>query len=259
MHALFAGALARQHVIDLPTDEASAARMGEVLARNKDIAAVLVEPMLQGAAGMRMHDAATLKRIRRLCDAHGVLLIFDEIFTGFGRLGAMFAADLSGVAPDIMTLGKALTGGVAPLAATVASGRVYAAFHSDDAGKALMHGPTYTGHALGCAAANASLDLFERNDRMAQVKAIEARLKADLLPLRDAPGVADARVLGSVGAVEMTDAFDVDRLRAWFIERGVFIRPLGRVIYLSPAYTIADDDLARLTAAVRKAVGALPV
>jgi adenosylmethionine-8-amino-7-oxononanoate aminotransferase len=259
MHALFAGALARQHVIDLPTDEASAARMDEVLARNKDIAAVLVEPMLQGAAGMRMHDAATLKRIRRLCDAHGVLLIFDEIFTGFGRLGAMFAADLSGVAPDIMTLGKALTGGVAPLAATVASGRVYAAFHSDDAGKALMHGPTYTGHALGCAAANASLDLFERNDRMAQVKAIEARLKADLLPLRDAPGVADARVLGSVGAVEMTDAFDVDRLRAWFIERGVFIRPLGRVIYLSPAYTIADDDLARLTAAVRKAVGALPV
>jgi adenosylmethionine-8-amino-7-oxononanoate aminotransferase len=259
MHALFAGALARQHVIDLPTDEASAARMGEVLARNKDIAAVLVEPMLQGAAGMRMHDAATLKRIRRLCDAHGVLLIFDEIFTGFGRLGAMFAADLSGVAPDIMTLGKALTGGVAPLAATVASGRVYAAFHSDDAGKALMHGPTYTGHALGCAAANASLDLFERNDRMAQVKAIEARLKADLLPLRDAPGVADARVLGSVGAVEMADAFDVDRLRAWFIERGVFIRPLGRVIYLSPAYTIADDDLARLTAAVRKAVGALPV
>jgi adenosylmethionine-8-amino-7-oxononanoate aminotransferase len=259
MHALFAGALARQHVIDLPTDEASAARMGEVLARNKDIAAVLVEPMLQGAAGMRMHDAATLKRIRRLCDAHGVLLIFDEIFTGFGRVGAMFAADLSGVAPDIMTLGKALTGGVAPLAATVASGRVYAAFHSDDAGKALMHGPTYTGHALGCAAANASLDLFERNDRMAQVKAIEARLKADLLPLRDAPGVADARVLGSVGAVEMTDAFDVDRLRAWFIERGVFIRPLGRVIYLSPAYTIADDDLARLTAAVRKAVGALPV
>jgi adenosylmethionine-8-amino-7-oxononanoate aminotransferase len=259
MHALFAGALARQHVIDLPTDEASAARMGEVLARNKDIAAVLVEPMLQGAAGMRMHDAATLKRIRRLCDAHGVLLIFDEIFTGFGRLGAMFAADLSGVAPDIMTLGKALTGGVAPLAATVASGRVYAAFHSDDAGKALMHGPTYTGHALGCAAANASLDLFERNDRMAQVKAIEARLKADLLPLRDAPGVADARVLGSVGAVEMADAFDVDRLRAWFIERGVFIRPLGRVIYLSPAYTIADDDLAQLTAAVRKAVGALPV
>jgi adenosylmethionine-8-amino-7-oxononanoate aminotransferase len=259
MHALFAGALARQHVIDLPTDEASAARMGEVLARNKDIAAVLVEPMLQGAAGMRMHDAATLKRIRLLCDAHGVLLIFDEIFTGFGRLGAMFAADLSGVAPDIMTLGKALTGGVAPLAATVASGRVYAAFHSDDAGKALMHGPTYTGHALGCAAANASLDLFERNDRMAQVKAIEARLKADLLPLRDAPGVADARVLGSVGAVEMADAFDVDRLRAWFIERGVFIRPLGRVIYLSPAYTIADDDLAQLTAAVRKAVGALPV
>jgi adenosylmethionine-8-amino-7-oxononanoate aminotransferase len=259
MHSLFAGALAEQHVVDLPRDAASVARLDEVLARNRDIAAVIVEPMLQGAAGMRMHDAATLRRIRELCDAHGVLLIFDEIFTGFGRLGAMFAADLAGVSPDIITLGKALTGGVAPLAATVASGRVYQAFHSDDADKALMHGPTYTGHALGCAAANASLDLFAREDRMGQVKAIEARLKAGLASLREAPGVADVRVLGSVGAVEMTAAFDVNALRAWFVERGVFIRPLGRVIYLAPAYTIGAEDLARLTDEIRNAVGALPV
>jgi adenosylmethionine-8-amino-7-oxononanoate aminotransferase len=254
MHALFAGALARQHVVDLPTDEESAARLEQVLARNTDIAAVIVEPMLQGAAGMRMHDAATLRRIRDLCDAHNALLIFDEIFTGFGRLGAMFAADLAGVTPDIVTLGKALTGGVAPLAATVASGRVYAAFHSDDAGKALMHGPTYTGHALGCAAANASLDLFEQHGRLGQVAAIEAKLKADLLPLRDAPGVADVRVLGSVGAVEIRDAFDVDALRARFVEEGVFIRPLGRVIYLAPAYTIGAEDLGTLTAAIRRYV-----
>jgi adenosylmethionine-8-amino-7-oxononanoate aminotransferase len=254
MHALFAGALARQHVVDLPTDEESAARLEQVLARNTDIAAVIVEPMLQGAAGMRMHDAATLRRIRDLCDAHNALLIFDEIFTGFGRLGAMFAADLAGVTPDIVTLGKALTGGVAPLAATVASGRVYAAFHSDDAGKALMHGPTYTGHALGCAAANASLDLFEQHGRLGQVAAIEAKLKADLLPLRDAPGVADVRVLGSVGAVEIRDAFDVDALRARFVEEDVFIRPLGRVIYLAPAYTIGAEDLGTLTAAIRRYV-----
>jgi adenosylmethionine-8-amino-7-oxononanoate aminotransferase len=254
MHALFAGALAQQHVVDLPTDEESAARLEQVLARNTDIAAVIVEPMLQGAAGMRMHDAATLRRIRDLCDAHNALLIFDEIFTGFGRLGAMFAADLAGVTPDIVTLGKALTGGVAPLAATVASGRVYAAFHSDDAGKALMHGPTYTGHALGCAAANASLDLFEQHDRLGQVAVIEAKLKADLLPLRDAPGVADVRVLGSVGAVEMREAFDVDALRARFVDEGVFIRPLGRVIYLAPAYTIGAEDLEALTAAIRRYV-----
>ena len=257
MHALFAGALARQHVLDLPKDGASTARLAAVLARHRDIAAVIIEPMLQGAAGMRMHDAATLARVRELCDAHDVLLIFDEIFTGFGRLGAMFAADLAGVAPDITTLGKALPGGVAPLAATVASRRVYQAFHSEDADKALMHGPTYTGHALGCAAANASLDLFAQEDRMAEVAAIEARLKAGLEPLRALAGVADVRVLGSVGAVEMAAAFDVNALRAWFVEHGVFIRPLGRVIYLAPAYTIGADDLDRLIAAITNAVGAL--
>ncbi len=133
---------------------------------------------------MRMHDAAVLKALRSLCDAHGVLLIFDEIFTGFGRVGAMFASELSGVTPDIMTLGKALTGGVAPLAATIASRHVYEAFHSDDASHALMHGPTYTGHALGCAAANASLDLFEDEDRIGQVLAIQACMRAALDPLR---------------------------------------------------------------------------
>lgn len=257
MHALFAGALASQYVVDLPRDGGSFARLNEVLERNRDIAAVIVEPMLQGAAGMRMHDAATLRRIRDLCDAHGVLLVFDEIFTGFGRLGAMFAARLAEVTPDIMTLGKALTGGVAPLAATIASGRVYQAFHSSDPDKALMHGPTFTGHALGCAAANASLDLFESEDRMGQVAGIETALTAALAPLRAAAGVADVRVLGSVAAVEMTNAFDIDALRDWFVGEGVFVRPLGRVIYLAPAYTIGREDLARLTAAVARAVGTL--
>lgn len=257
MHALFAGALAPQYVVDLPRDGGSFARLNEVLERNRDIAAVIVEPMLQGAAGMRMHDAATLRRIRDLCDAHGVLLVFDEIFTGFGRLGAMFAARLAEVTPDIMTLGKALTGGVAPLAATIASGRVYQAFHSSDPDKALMHGPTFTGHALGCAAANASLDLFESEDRMGQVAGIETALTAALAPLRAAAGVADVRVLGSVAAVEMTNAFDIDALRDWFVGEGVFVRPLGRVIYLAPAYTIGREDLARLTAAVARAVGTL--
>lgn len=254
MHALFAGALPAQHVADLPTDEAAAARLEALLDAHDDIAAVIVEPLIQGAGGMRMHDAATLQRLRALCDAAGVLLIFDEIFTGFGRVGAMFAAGKAGVTPDIMTLGKALTGGVAPLAATVASRRVFAAFYDDDPGKALMHGPTYTGHALGCAVANASLDLFEREQRLAQVEALEAALRAALVPLASSPAVADVRVLGAVGAVETARAFDVEALRSWFVEQGVFIRPLGRVIYLAPAYTIDAADLAALTRAVAAAV-----
>jgi adenosylmethionine-8-amino-7-oxononanoate aminotransferase len=228
--------------------------MDRVLGEHRDIAAVIVEPILQGAAGMRMHDAATLQRMRALCDRHGILLIFDEIFTGFGRLGAMFAADLAGVAPDIMTLGKALTGGVLPLAAAVASEGVYAAFHSDDPAAALMHGPTYTGHALACAAANASLDLFETEPRLQQVTAIEARYRSSLEPLAELPGVADVRIRGAVCAVEMWDAFDLHALRRMFVDEGVFIRPIGKVIYLAPAYTIGDGDLSALVFAIRRAV-----
>jgi adenosylmethionine---8-amino-7-oxononanoate aminotransferase len=254
MHALFGPALAKQYIVDLPTDEARAGEMDRILTQHRDIAAVIVEPMLQGAAGMRMHDAATLRRIRELCDRHRVLLIFDEIFTGFGRLGSMFAAGLSGVTPDIITLGKALTGGVTPLAATIATDRVYEAFHSDDAGKALMHGPTYTGHALACAAANASLDLFEREPRLEQVSAIEDHYRNALGDLKNASGVADVRILGSVAAVEMSDALDLHTVRRWFIEEGVFIRPIGKTIYLAPAYTIAADELEQLTAAIRRIV-----
>jgi adenosylmethionine-8-amino-7-oxononanoate aminotransferase len=256
MHALFGPALAKQYIVDLPSDEARAGEMDRVLAQHRDIAAVIVEPMLQGAAGMRMHDVSTLRRIRELCDRHGVLLIFDEIFTGFGRLGSMFAAELSGVTPDIITLGKALTGGVTPLAATVASERVYAAFHSDDASKALMHGPTYTGHALACAAANASLDLFEQEPRLQQVAAIEAHYRETLAPLKDAAAIADVRIRGSVAAVEMREAFDLQATRRRYIDEGVFIRPIGKVIYLAPAYTIGIEDLSRLTSAIRKTVGA---
>jgi adenosylmethionine---8-amino-7-oxononanoate aminotransferase len=254
MHALFGPALAQQYIVDLPTDEARAGEMDRILGEHRDIAAAIVEPMLQGAAGMRIHDAATLRRIRKACDRHGVLLIFDEIFTGFGRLGAMFAADLSGVTPDIITLGKALTGGVAPLAATVASERVYSAFHSDDAAGALMHGPTYTGHALGCAAANASLDLFEMEPRLQQVAVIEAHCKTALDGLRRLPGVSDVRTLGSVAAVAMAEGFDINSIRRAAVEQGCFIRPIGKTIYLSPAYTIPSGDLTTLTSTVIRLV-----
>ncbi len=258
MHSLFGPALPVQYIADLPTDEARAGELDRLLSVHKDIAAVIVEPLLQGAAGMRMHDVETLRRMRDACDRHGVLLIFDEIFTGFGRLGAMFAANVAGVIPDIMTLGKALTGGVTPLAATIASRRVYDAFHSDDATKALMHGPTYMGHALGCAAANASLDLFDSEPRLDQVKAIEALLLASLGPLRDLPQVAAVRIRGSVGAVEMRQAFNIQALRRGFIDRGVFIRPIGKVIYLAPAYTIGEADLKTLTTAIQRTVETLP-
>lgn len=250
MHALFGPALASQYILELPTNAARAEALEQTLAAHKDIAGVIVEPLLQGAAGMRMHDVAVLARMREACDRHGVLLIFDEIFTGFGRLGQMFAADVAGVAPDIITLGKALTGGITPLAATVASRRVYEAFHSDDGAKALMHGPTYMGHALGCAAANASLDLFEREPRLQQVAAIETHLEATLGPLRASPRVADVRIRGSVGAVDMRDGFDLHATRRKFIDEGLFIRPIVKTLYLAPAYTIPPADLAALTAAI---------
>jgi adenosylmethionine-8-amino-7-oxononanoate aminotransferase len=257
MHALFKGALAEQFVVDPPRDDKSENAIAQILEIHKDVAAIIIEPLLQGAGGMQIHDAECLKRLRRLCDAYGVLLIFDEIFTGFGRTGAMFAADRAGVEPDIMTVGKALTGGVTPLAAAIAGAHVYAAFHDDDGGKALMHGPTYTGHPVACAAAMASLDLFENEPRLAQVKAIEKELQAAFEPLRDIKGVRDVRVIGAVGAVELEKPFDVEAARKAFIAEGVFIRPLGRVIYLSPAYTIAQNDLLRLTDAIAQRASAL--
>ncbi|MDX1581197.1 MAG: adenosylmethionine--8-amino-7-oxononanoate transaminase, partial [Alphaproteobacteria bacterium] len=196
MHSLFADVLPAQHIVPLPQTEEGAAHLESVLETNSDIAAVMVEPLIQGAGGMRMHDAATLRALREICDRQGVLLIFDEIFTGFGRTGAMFAAEKAGVSPDIMTLGKALTGGITPLAATIASEAVFAAFYDEDPGHALMHGPTYSGHATGCAVANASLDLFAAEPRLEQVAQIEAQLKSALEPLLELPAVDDVRVMG---------------------------------------------------------------
>ncbi|MEQ8559185.1 MAG: adenosylmethionine--8-amino-7-oxononanoate transaminase [Henriciella sp.] len=250
MHSLFSGVVPEQYVVDLPDTDDRTAAIEKLLSSHNDIAAVLVEPLIQGAGGMRMHSPETLKALREACDRHGVLLIFDEIFTGFGRTGAMFAADRAGVIPDIMCLGKALTGGITPLAATIASRKVYKAFHTDSADHALMHGPTFTGHAIGCAVANAGLDLFETKPRLEQVNTIEAQLTERLMPLSKLPQVADVRVCGAVAAVEFADEFDVSAARSWFIERGTFIRPLGRVVYLTPAYVIEQKDLETLTGAI---------
>ncbi len=250
MHSLFAGSLAEQHIVELPRTTEQEDSIAAILEQDPTIAGIIVEPLIQGAGGMLMHDPSVLKTLRKLCDRFGVLLIFDEIFTGFGRTGHMFAANAAGVTPDIMTLGKALTGGITPLAATIATARVYAAFHDEDPAKALMHGPTFTGHAIGCAVANASLDLFETEPRLEQVGALETRLRAALTPLQSSLRVEDVRICGGVAAVELTDAFDLDVARQWFIDEGTFIRPLGKTAYLTPAFTIDDESLSKLTDAI---------
>jgi adenosylmethionine-8-amino-7-oxononanoate aminotransferase len=255
MHDIFRGLLPEHVVADLPADTARADALELVLARHAEsIAGLIVEPLVQGAGGMRFHDAATLKRLREIADRCGALLIFDEIFTGFGRTGTMFACEQAGVMPDIVTLSKALSGGTLPLAATVARRNVFEAFWSDDPAKALMHGPTYMGNALACAAANASLDLFEREPRLTQVAAIGSQMARELAPCRDLPGVKDVRVMGAIGVVEMERIGDPAALRARFVEEGVFVRPFGRIIYLTPCFTIEPQDLSRLTTAIVKVV-----
>lgn len=258
MHALFKGALPEHPILGLPRDAASAAALDAFLdAHARELAGIIVEPLVQGAGGMIFHDPEVLRRLRGAADRHGLLLIFDEIFTGFGRTGSTFAFEQAGVRPDIVTLGKGLTGGTLPLAATVASAEVAAAFWSDDPGKALMHGPTYMANPLGCAAANASLDLFETEPRLAQVGAIAGQLEAELAACRGRPGVGDVRVKGAIGVVELDAAPDLKALKTRFLELGVWIRPLGRTIYLTPAFTISPDELSVLTGAIDRATAEL--
>ncbi|MBP6546589.1 MAG: adenosylmethionine--8-amino-7-oxononanoate transaminase, partial [Phenylobacterium sp.] len=213
MHGLFAGVMPAQHVVALPRDAASEAALDALLGeKGHEIAALIVEPRVQGAGGMLLHDDSVLQVLRRLADKHGLLLIFDEIFTGFGRTGDLFACSGSGVVPDIVTLSKALTGGTLPLSAAIASRGVFKAFWSDDAGAALMHGPTYMANPLACAAANASLDLFESGAWKVDVARINAALATGLEPCRAAPGVVDVRTLGAIGVVEFKDQVDAGAL-----------------------------------------------
>jgi len=253
MHALFAGTMPDQLMAELPGDETMRRAFDLLLETHAErLAAVIVEPLVQGAGGMKMHDAQTLAFIAEACARHKVLLIADEIMTGFGRTGRMFACDEAGVVPDIICLSKALTGGTLPLAATVARRHVFEGFLSDDPAAALMHGPTYMANALACAAANASLDLFEREPRLAQVTAIEAQLAAELAPCRELAGVVDVRVKGAIGAVELSGNIDLKQLRLRFAEFGVWVRPFGNVVYLMPPFIIAAAELATLTAAVSR-------
>jgi adenosylmethionine-8-amino-7-oxononanoate aminotransferase len=258
MHALFAGVLPQQVLAELPDTDERLAALDALLARNAEsLAGIIVEPLVQGAGGMRFHDAAVPQRLRALADKYDLLLIFDEIFTGFGRTGTMFACEAADIVPDIITLSKALTGGTLPLAATIANAKVFEAFWSDDPQKALMHGPTYMANALACAAANASLDLFETEPRLKQVAQIEAALREGLEPCRSLPHVSDVRVKGAIGVVELDRIDDIAALRARFVDEGVFVRPFGRVVYLTPSFTIAPDELDKLMRAVRRLVADL--
>lgn len=253
MHQAFAGVLHRHLVADLPEDDESETALVTLLERHADtLAGIIVEPLVQGASGMRFHDPAVLTRLRRLADRYDLLLIFDEIFTGFGRTGTMFACESADVVPDIITLSKALTGGTLPLAATVARRKVFDAFWSDDPMHALMHGPTYMANALGCAAANASLDLFEDGERLKQVAAVETSLRQGLAACRDLPGVVDVRVRGAVGVVELERIDNLNELRSAFVEKGAFIRPIASVIYLAPALAIDQNDIASLTQTIEE-------
>jgi adenosylmethionine-8-amino-7-oxononanoate aminotransferase len=222
--------------------------------RGHGVAAVLVEPMLQGAGGMIMWPAEFLAGVRRLCDQHGVLLIADEVLTGFGRTGRMFACEHGPITPDIICLSKALTAGYLPLAVTAVTGDIYDAFLSDDHSKTFFHGHSFTANPLACAVAVASFDLFKEHDILARIERLEAQLRAGLAPLSELPIVGDVRILGGVGAVELVSDKATKNaggyldtigrgLSSAFLERGLLLRPLGNVLYFMPPYVITDDEV----------------
>jgi adenosylmethionine-8-amino-7-oxononanoate aminotransferase len=257
MHRAFAGmGVDALHLpVPRPDDEGAFERAFHAVAG--EVAGAIIEPLVQCAGGMLFHEPAALRRLRQACDEGGVRLIFDEIATGFHRTGSRFALDSAGVIPDIVTLGKALTGGTLPLAAVVAREEVFGCFLGDSSETALQHGPTYMGNALACAAAHGSLDLFEQDDFPARVARLAVALTERLAPLRGRPGVREVRVLGGIGVVEMEPGRAP--AAADFAARGAFLRPLrlplSDTLYLMPPLTIEAPDLDLLAGAIAGAIG----
>jgi adenosylmethionine-8-amino-7-oxononanoate aminotransferase len=257
MHQLWSGVLPRQIFadappdgFDAPLDPGYAARLDELIGRHADeTAAVIVEPVVQGAGGMRFHSPALLRELRRLCDRHGVLLVFDEIATGFGRTGALFAADHAGVSPDVMCVGKALTGGYLTLAAALCTGEVAAGISGGEV-PVLAHGPTFMANPLACAVANASIELLLSQDWATNVKRIEAGLRAGLAPAAGLPGVIDVRVLGAIAVVQLDHEVDLAAATRAAAREGVWLRPFRDLVYTMPPYVTGDDDLAAVCAGV---------
>lgn len=246
------GLTLRNYVLDIPSDEYSFAEFADTVKAIKgSVAALIIEPLVQAAGGLRFHSPDILSEIRRVCREHGILFIADEIATGFGRTGSLFACHEAAIEPDILCLGKALSGGHMPLAATLANAAVYDAFLADSYDKALMHGPTFMAHPIACAAANASLDLFAREPRLAQVEHLEQALWAGLKSFKHTSGVVDVRVKGAIGVIELeTNAENNTRLRQAFMAQGVWLRPFGQCLYIMPPLTISDIELAKIFEAI---------
>ncbi len=261
MHTLFAGVLAQQHFVDAPTclfgepcSDQDIEQFEQKLAAEQDnIAAVILEPIVQNAGGMRFYSAAYLKRVRQLCDHYNLLLILDEIATGFGRTGRLFACEHANISPDIMCVGKALTGGYLTLAATLTTQHLSETISSGDPGL-FMHGPTFMANPLACTAALASIQLLTSSPWQQRVSHIEQQLREGLAPCRELPQVADVRVLGAIGVVELLTPVDMKSVQPQFVEHGVWIRPFGKLIYLMPAFVMEDADLKALTNAIYQVV-----
>ena len=262
MHHLFANAMMKNHFSESPSckfhdnfDPSSLDNLKEQLSTHKhQLAALILEPIVQGAGGMKFYHPEYLKGAKQLCEQHDVLLIADEIATGFGRTGEMFACNHADISPDILCVGKSITGGYMSLAATLTTDAIATTISNSEA-NCFMHGPTFMGNPLACALANKSIELLKANNWQANVKRIEAFLSRALAPLELNENVADVRVLGAIGVIEMREAVDMVSITAAFIERGVWLRPFGKLVYIMPAFCMTDAELEVLCGAMVEVVG----